>query len=56
MGTFETAVAAYYEDGEEEDERCFEFEPLPTLLEDEVRAVRDYRQTPPSIIHVNKVK
>ncbi|XP_066549409.1 kinase non-catalytic C-lobe domain-containing protein 1 isoform X2 [Amia ocellicauda] len=34
MGTFETAVAVYYEE-EEEEEEYYDFEPLPTLLEDE---------------------
>ncbi|KAL4641249.1 protein very KIND isoform X1 [Arapaima gigas] len=35
MGTFETAVAAYYEDEEEDEDEYYEFEPMPTLLEDE---------------------
>uniref|UniRef100_W5MKC3 Kinase non-catalytic C-lobe domain-containing protein 1 n=1 Tax=Lepisosteus oculatus TaxID=7918 RepID=W5MKC3_LEPOC len=34
MGTFETAVAVYYEE-EDEEEEYYEFEPLPTVLEDE---------------------
>ncbi|KAJ8418008.1 hypothetical protein AAFF_G00137170 [Aldrovandia affinis] len=35
MGTFETAVSAYYEEEEEDEEAYYEFEPLPALLEDE---------------------
>ncbi|XP_029109844.1 kinase non-catalytic C-lobe domain-containing protein 1 isoform X1 [Scleropages formosus] len=36
MGTFETTAVTYYEEEEEEEEEeYYEFEPLPTLLEDE---------------------
>ncbi|KAI1894573.1 hypothetical protein AGOR_G00117170 [Albula goreensis] len=35
MGTFETAMSAYYEEEEEEEDGYYEFEPLPALLEDE---------------------
>ncbi|XP_058882129.1 kinase non-catalytic C-lobe domain-containing protein 1 isoform X2 [Acipenser ruthenus] len=36
MGTFETAVAVYCEaEDDDEEEEYYEFEPLPTLLEDE---------------------